>query len=217
MSTRFDSPSSATAPAPRRRGLALLLGASLLAACATPQMEGQWRDARLGERSMQGRAVLVVCRGLDLTLERICEDRLAADTQAAGIRVVRPDLPPGASLDPAPNDALLAAARAAGAAAVLSMVLERSYPPPPPSGGSVGVGVAGGSGGWGGTGGAIGITLPLGSLAPALVSSASLADAATGRLVWTGRARGSGAANEAAQVGELTRLTAEALKGSGLF
>jgi len=96
-------------------------------------------------------------------------------------------------------------------------VLERSYPPPPPSGGSVGVGVAGGSGGWGGTGGAIGITLPLGSLAPALVSSASLADAATGRLVWTGRARGSGAANEAAQVGELTRLTAEALKGSGLF
>lgn len=216
MSTRFDSPSSATAPAPWRRGLALLLGATLLAACATPQMEGQWRDPRLGERSMQGRAVLVVCRGLDPTLERICEDRLAADTQAAGIRVVRPDLPRDASLDPAPNDALLAAAREAGAAAVLSMALERSYPPSPP-GGSVGVGVAGGSGGWGGSGGAIGITLPLGSLAPALVSGASLADAATGRLVWTGRARGSGAANETAQVGELTRLTAEALKGSGLF
>lgn len=200
-----------------RRGLALLLGALLLAACATPQMDAQWRDPQFAAKSMQGRAVLVVCRGLDVTLERICEDRLAADAQAIGVRVVRSDLPRDAVLDPAAGDALPRAARAAGAEAVLAMLLERSYPAVSPPGGSVGVGVAGGSGGWGGTGGAIGITLPLGGLAPALVSGTSLVDAATGRLVWSGRARGSGAPSEATQVGELTRLTAEALKGSGLF
>ena len=200
-----------------RRGLAAMLGASLLAACATPQMEGQWRDPQFGARSMQGKAVLVVCRGLDVTLERICEDRLAADAQAIGIRVVRADLPREAAIVPAPNDALLGAARAVRAEAILAMWLERTTPTVLPPGGSVGVGVAGGSGGWGGSGGAIGITLPLGGTGPALASGTTLTDAATGKLIWSGRARGSGAPSETAQVGELTRLTTGALKDSGLL
>lgn len=203
---------------PWRRGFALLLGALLLAACATPQMEGQWRDPQVGARSMQGKSVLVVCRGLDVTLERICEDRLAADAQAIGIRVVRAELPRLALPDPAAGEALLKAARAVRADAVLAMWLERSYAAALPSGGSVGIGVGGGSGGWsGGSGGAIGITLPLGGTGPALASGTSLTDAVTGKLVWSGRARGSGAPNEAQQVGELSRVTTEGLKGTGLF
>jgi len=193
---------------------ASLLGACLLAACATPQMEAQWRDPQFGAKSMQGRAVLVVCRGLDVTLERICEDRLAADAQAIGMRVVRAELPN----DAVAGEALLGAARAANAGAVLAMWLERSYGAVAPSGGAVGVGIGGGRGTWGGgTSGAIGITLPLGGTGPALASGTSLTDAMTGKLIWSGRARGSGMANEPAQVGELTQVTTEALRGSGLF
>jgi hypothetical protein len=203
---------------PWRRILATLLGATLLAACATPQMEAQWRDPQFGAKSMQGKAVLVVCRGLDLTLERICEDRLAADAQAIGLRVLRAELPRDATAGPAAGDALLTAARALQADAVLMMRLEWSGPVVSPSGGSIGVGVGGGRGTWsGGTSGAIGITLPLGGTGPALASGTGLTDVANGKLIWSGRARGSGAVGESAQVGELTRVTTEALRDSGLF
>ena len=202
----------------RRRLTAALLGALLLAACATPQMEAQWRDPQAGARSMQGKSVLVVCRGFDLTLERLCEDRLAADTQAIGVRVVRAELPRDATADPAAGDPLLKAARAVRADAVLAMWLERSGAGVSPSGGAVGVGVGGSRGGWGGgTGGAIGITLPLGGYGPVLASGTSLTEVTTGKLVWSGRARGSGAVSESAQVDELSRVTTEALKGAGLF
>jgi len=200
------------------RGVTLLAAALLVAACATSQMEAQWRDPQAGARSMQGKTVLVVCRGLDVTLERVCEDRLAADAQAIGIRVARSELPRDAVVDPAAGDVLLRAARAVRAEAVLSMWLERSYAAVSPSGGSVGVGVGGGSGGWGGgTGGAIGITLPIGSPGPALASGTTLTNAVTGKLVWSGRARGSGTVNEPAQLGELTRVTTEALRDTRLF
>ncbi len=201
-----------------RRALALLGIASLLAACATPQMEAQWRDPQAGAKSLQGRTVLVVCRGLDVTLERICEDRLAADLQAIGIRVVRSEPPREPGVDPVAGDGFLKAAREVQAAAILSMRLERYYAALPPSGGSVGVGVGGGSGGWGSrSGGAIGITLPIGGTGPALASGTSLTEAATGRLLWSSRARGSGATTEVEQIGELSVLTTKAIAGTGLF
>jgi hypothetical protein len=168
---------------------------------------------------MQGKSVLVVCRGLDLTLERICEDQLAADAQAAGVRVMRAEVAREAPADAAAaTELLLRAARAVRADAVLATTLERGVPLAS-SGGTVGVGVGGSSGGWGSrTGGGIGITLPIGgSGGPTLAASSSLTDAVSGRLLWSARARGSGAVNEAGQVGEVSRVTAEALKASGLF
>jgi hypothetical protein len=183
-------------------------------------MEAQWRDPQIGARALQGRTVLVVCRGLDLTLERICEDQLAADAQAIGARVVRADVVRDAPADPnAATGLLLRAARSVRADTVLAMTLERSNIVVAPSGGSVGIGVGGSSGGWGSrTGGGIGISLPIGGASgPTLAASTSLTDAASGKLVWSGRARGSGTVNEAGQVGELSRLTADALKGAGLF
>lgn len=200
-----------------RRGLVALLGALLVAACATPQMEAQWRDPQAGAGSMRGKAVLVVCRGLDLTLERICEDRLATDAQANGVRVVRAELPRDDVADPAAGDAALKAARAVRADAVLAMRLEWSGAAVvSPAGGSVGVGAS--RGGWGGgTSGAIGITLPLGGSGPALASGTSLTDTASGKVIWSGRARGSGGASAPAQVGELSQVTTEALRATGLF
>jgi hypothetical protein len=204
-------------PPAGRRALALAFVAWLLAACATPQMEAQWRDPQAGAKSLHGRSVLVLCRGLDMTLERICEDRLAADLQAIGVRVVRLEPPRDPGADPAAGDGLLKAARAAQAGAILSMRLER-YAALPPSGSSVGVGVGGASGGWGSrSGGAIGITLPIGGAGPALASGASLTDAATGRLLWSSRARGSGAVTEAEQIGELSVLATKAIEATGLF
>jgi hypothetical protein len=202
------------------RMLAAAATAVVLGACATPQMEAQWRDPQLGAKSMQGRAVLVVCRGLDITLERICEDRFAADAQAIGIKVVRAEVSREAPADPAAaSELLLRAARAVRADAVLATSLERGTAYVAPSGGSVGIGVGGSSGGWGSrTGGGIGITLPIGGASgPALAASTSLTDAVSGKLIWSARARGSGMVNEADQVGEVSRVTAEALKGAGLF
>lgn len=198
---------------------AIATAAVVLAGCATPQMEAQWRDPQLASRAMQGKSVLVVCRGLDLTLERICEDQLAADAQAAGVRVMRAEVAREAPADAAAaTELLLRAARAVRADAVLATTLERGVPLAS-SGGTVGVGVGGSSGGWGSrTGGGIGITLPIGgSGGPTLAASSSLTDAVSGRLLWSARARGSGAVNEAGQVGEVSRVTAEALKASGLF
>jgi hypothetical protein len=205
---------------PLRRSLGAAGIALLLAACATPQMEAQWRDPQLGAKALQGRTVLVVCRGLDLTLERICEDQLAADAQAIGARVVRAEVVRDAPADPnAATELLLKAARSVRADAVLAMTLERSNIVAAPSGGSVGIGVGGSSGGWGSrTGGGVGISLPIGGASgPVLAASTSLTDAVSGKLVWSGRARGSGTVNEAGQVGELSRLTADALKAAGLF
>lgn len=205
-----------------RQVLGLLVAAVLLSACATPKMEAQWRDPQAAAGSMRGKTVLVVCRAPDLTLERVCEDRLAVDAQAIGIRVVRAEPPTAAMADPAADpvygEALWQSARALRADAVLAMRLEWTAGAAPPSGGSVGVGVGGGRGTWGGgTSGAIGITLPLGGYGPALASGTSLVEAASGKVVWSARAKGSGAAGELAQVGELSRLTTEALRGAALF
>jgi hypothetical protein len=192
----------------------------LLAACATTQMEAQWRDPQLAAKAMQGKTVLVVCRGLDVTLERICEDRLANDAQAIGVKVARAEVARDSSAEPAsPTELLLKAARAVRADAVLATSLERANAYVATSGGSIGIGVGGSSGGYGSrSGGGIGISLPIGGTAgPSIAASTSLTDAASGRLLWSARARSPGTPSEAEQVGELSRVTTEALKAAGLF
>jgi hypothetical protein len=198
--------------------LALLGAAALLAGCATTQMEAQWRDPQVPPLALQGKTVLVVCRGPDLTLERICEDRLAADAQAAGLKVARAQLPAGTA--PTGEDAVRRAASAAGAEIVLVTSLE---PAPAElitgSSGSVGVGVGGSSGGYGSRSGAgIGISLPIGgSSGPGIAASTSVTEVANGKLLWSGRARSPRTASEAEQVNEVARVTIGALKSAGLI
>jgi hypothetical protein len=197
--------------------LALACAGAMLGGCATTQMEAQWRDPQLTARALQGKTVLVVCRGPDLTLERICEDRLAAQAQAAGVKVARA-APPAAG--PTNADAVRQAARAAGADVVLATTLEPAAAEYiSSSGGSVGVGVGGSSGSWGSRSGAgIGISLPIGGASgPGLGASTSVTDAASGKLLWSGRARSPRTSSEADQVGELSRVTVEALKAAGLL
>ena len=118
------------------RYAAVGLCTALVSACASTKMEAQWRDPQLAPQSLQGKTVLVVCRGLDFTLERICEDKLTASVQAMGVKVTRSDQPPPTGA--APADALLYAAKVAGAEVVLSTTLEPAGYDVAPSGGSVG-------------------------------------------------------------------------------
>lgn len=197
--------------------LAAMLGlGAILFGCATTQMEAQWRDPQLAPQSLQGKSVLVVCRGLDLTLERICEDKMAADVEAMGVRIVRSEVPRAPA---AAGDALQTAARAAGAQLVLATSLEPADTYVAPSGGSIGVGVGGSSGSYGSrSGGGIGISLPIGgSTGPGIGASSSLTDTATGKLLWSARARSPRTSSEADQIGELSRVTVGALKESKLF
>jgi hypothetical protein len=189
----------------------------VMSGCASTKMEAQWRDPQLAPQSLQGKTVLVVCRGLDFTLERICEDKLTANVQAMGVKVARSDQPPPSGA--APADALLYAAKVAGAEVVLSTTLEPAGYDVAPSGGSVGVGVGGSSGSYGSrSGGGIGISLPIGgATGPGIGASTSLTEASSGKLLWSSRARSPKTSNEADQISELSRVTAEALKGAQLF
>ena len=189
--------------------------AALVSACASTKMEAQWRDPQLAPQSLQGKTVLVVCRGLDFTLERICEDKLTANVQAFGVKVTRSDLQPGA----ATADVVLNAAKQAGAEIVLATTLEPAGYDVAPSGGSVGFGVGGSSGGYGSrSGGGIGISLPIGGASgPGIGASTNLTEAASGKLLWSSRARSPKTSSEADQISELSRVTVEALKGAQLF
>jgi hypothetical protein len=191
------------------------IGAILVSACATTKMEAQWRDPQLAPQSLQGKTVLVVCRGLDFTLERICEDKLTANVQALGVKVTRAEQPPPGTT----TDALINAAKVAGAEVVLATTLEPAGYDVAPSGGSVGFGVGGGSGSYGSHSvGGIGISLPIGgATGPGIGASTSLTETASGKLLWSSRARSPKTSNEADQISELSRVTAEALKGAQLF
>lgn len=199
--------------------LAVVSAGLLIAGCASTGVDVQWKDPQAPMGAMKGKSVLVLCRGLDLTLERICEDQLATDVQALGVRVVRAEGVRDLPADPASaSEPLLKAARAVQADAVIAAVLERA-PGPPTGGGTVGIGVGGASGGWGSrTGGAIGITLPIGGAAgPGLSASTRLLEAPAGKLLWSARTRSVDGRSEGEQVAELTRVIAGALQATGLF
>ena len=75
--------------------------AVLLSACATTRMDAQWSNPEYKGRSVKGASILVACEAQDLTLQRICEDQLAAAVSARARRRrltrnfrQRPALPP---------------------------------------------------------------------------------------------------------------------------
>ena len=64
-------------------GLNMVVGATLLlAGCATTQMDAQWTNPEYSGRNVRGGAVLVACEAQALTLQRICEDQVAAAAEA---------------------------------------------------------------------------------------------------------------------------------------
>jgi hypothetical protein len=178
-------------------GLATL---SVLGGCATTQMNAQWTNPEYQGRSLRGQSVLIACQARDFTMQQVCEDQIATQLSANGIKVVR--LPPNDPSAAAPgNDALIAAAQKAGATAFARMVLSVSAPVVGNTGPQIGIGVGGGggsSGRYGGVGG--GISLPLGGSSV----TEALATTPTG-------------SNTTQQLGELAKVTTEAMQSAGLL
>jgi hypothetical protein len=208
---------------PRAR-LTAVGAAVLLAGCATTQMISEWRDPAVSAGALKGTPVLVVCRGPDEALRRLCEDQWTSQLGARGVSAT-PSYSivgfPWASADG--SDETRAAVRSSGVAAVATMTLQQGDIAMVNPGAQVGIGVGGGSGGgYRGGGfsyGGIGITLPIGgtSVTQGLNASSSVASVASGKLVWSGSASTPASSDVSAQVGALTQVTVEAMRKAGLI
>jgi len=193
-----------------------------LAACATTRMDAQWTNPDYQGRNVRGASVLVACEAPDLTLQRICEDQLAAAVSSRGAKpTLNSQLTPAGSAPPAGNDPYLAAAKRVGARAIVRMTVSSGQPVAVESGPSIGIGVGGGSGGYrgGGFGGGIGIGFPIGGarVSQAFGAETALIDPANGATMWSGRASSTTAQNVTGQISELAQTTIEALQGTGLL
>jgi hypothetical protein len=203
--------------------LLALVVATMLAGCASTQMNAQWRDTAFAPGSLKGQRVLVVCRAADEAMRRGCEDQWAGQLAAQGIAPVRSYTIAGfpwASGDTA--DEMKAAARASGAAALASMSLAPGEFAVVNPGPQVGIGIGGSSGGSRGGGfsfGGFGISFPIGgaTATQGLGATSSLVDVASGRLVWSGSASTSASSDVGSQVGALTQVTIEAMRKAGLI
>ena len=193
-----------------------LSAAVLLSACATTRMDAQWTNPDYQGRNVRGASVLVACEAQDLTLQRICEDQLAAAVAARGAKpTLNSQLSP-ASSPPAGNDPYLAAAKRVGARAIVRMTLNYGQPVAVDSGPSIGIGIGGGSGR---IGGGAGIGFPIGGarVSQAYGAETALIDPSNGATMWSGRASSSTAQNVTGQITELAQTTVEALQGTGLL
>ena len=188
-----------------------------LTACATTRMDAQWTNPEYQGRNVRGASVLVACEAQDLTLQRICEDQLAAAVSARGAKpTLNSQLSPAASATPAGNDPYLAAARRVGARAIVRMTLNSGQPVAVDSGPSIGIGAGGGGGR---VGGGLGISFPIGGsrVTQAYGAETALIDPANGATMWSGRASSSTAQNATGQIAELAQTTVEALQSTGLL
>lgn len=197
---------------------ASLAGLTWLAGCATSQVNAQWSDPQFAGQPARGAKVLVSCQAADLTLRRVCADRMAAEVAARGaVPVLAAD--PGDGPPPS-DEALLGAARQAAASALLrtSIAPEVVAVAPAPS---FGIGIGGFGGGYRSGGGVgIGVSAPIGGAGKAdtgFGANAALTDVASGRLMWSGRASAAPSSDVGQQLATLARLLLDAARQAGLF
>jgi len=188
----------------------------LLSACATTQMDAQWTNPEYSSRSVRGAPVLVACESPDLTLQRICEDQLAAAVSARGGKATLNSQLTASGAPAAGADPYLAAAKRVGAAAIVRMTLSSGQPVAVGSGPSIGLGVGGGSGRFGAGGG---ISFPFGGarVSQAYAAETAFIDSTNGVTMWSGRATSSTAQNPSGQISELAQTTVQALQATGLL
>jgi hypothetical protein len=179
-------------------------------------MDAQWTNPDYQGRNVRGASVLVACEAQDLTLQRICEDQLAAAVSARGAKPTLNSQLAAATTPPTGTDPYLAAAKRVGARAIVRMTLSSGQPVAVDSGPSIGIGIGGGSGR---IGGGAGIGFPIGGarVSQAYGAETALIDPANGATMWSGRASSSTAQNVAGQITELAQTTVEALQGTGLL
>lgn len=190
--------------------------AALFTACATTQVDAQWRSTELPASYLRGATVLVSCESGEVVLKRICEDRVMADLAARGVRPVL--AAPGtvaASQPGVPDMQYLPGARASGAKAVLSVSVGLASQ-------SVSQGLSIGIGGFGfgrNVGGGVGVSAPIGGgqVSQGYAANGRVTDVASGRLMWTARASAPPSSDVNAQLGELSKSVLDAAGAAGLF
>jgi len=203
---------------PLVRAVLAVAAAVLAAACATTRVDAEWSDPAFAGKSLRGAKVLVVCDANDVTVQRICIDRLSSELVVEGATPVA-----GAGLTAGPppaNDQTLAAARAAGASAILATTLL-----PDATVVRQGSSISFGMGGWGGvggstvTGGGIGIGVPIGggAVVQAFAASAALTDVSTVTLMWSSRVTTPASGDLNTQVTNLAKAVVGAARRAGFF
>jgi len=188
---------------PMTRSLSAL-AASLVAGCAGPTLDAQWRDPQLTANYLRGARVLVVCDAAEVVLQRICEDELARGLKARGAVPV---------IGAAQVDA--AAARAAGAKAVFNVGVNAASQAVSP-GFQIGFGL----GSFGSNvGGGVGVSAPVGGgkVTSGYAANGRLTDAASSRLMWTARAAATPSSDVNAQLADLAKALLDAADKAGLF
>jgi len=189
------------------------ISAILLSACASTKMEAQWSNPEFRNAKLRDQSVLVACQARDFTVQAVCEDQIASQLAARGVKPIKFAV---ANTGTAPtNEAIDAAAKRANARAVYRTTLSTSIPTVSP-GPTIGIGVGGG--GYRG-GAAGGISMPIGgsTVSEAYAADTAIVDVATGKLMWSGRATSPTGGDVTSQLSELTRVMFESLSGSGLF
>lgn len=200
----------------RQRAAGFAAALALLGGCASTRLDAQWTDPQFAGTSLGSARVLVACEAREPVVQRLCEDRIAAEVVARGASpVLAKELGgnPGA-------DTYAPAARSIGARAALVVAIT-SQVPPASSGSGVSIGIGGFGGGGSSRGGVgVGMSMPVGGGGPAAAGHAAnsrLIDAATGRLMWTARATTPASQNLDGQLRELATATLEAAEKSGFF
>jgi len=189
------------------------IGAILLSACASTKMDAQWSNPEFRDAKLRDHAVMVACQARDFTVQAVCEDQIASQLAARGVKPVKFAV---SNTGTAPtNEAIDAAAKRANARAVYRTTLSTSIPTVSP-GPTIGIGVGGG--GYRG-GAAGGVSMPIGgsTVSEAYAADTTIIDVATGKLMWSGRATSPTGGDVTSQLSELTRVMFESLSGSGLF
>ena len=199
----------------RRWAIGAVAAASLLAGCASTQLDAQWADASIGPSFLRGARVLVACDAFEVVVRQICQDRLASEVVARGATPVF--LAPGfpVATDRSIDAQLLPAAREAGAKAMMVMtvavaVQDVSQPF------QIGIGGFG----YGGSGSAgVGVSAPIGGgrVTSGYSANGRVSDVASGRLVWTAKATSPPSGDVNAQMSELSKIVLGAADKAGLF
>jgi hypothetical protein len=193
-----------------------LPAAFLIAGCADPIVDAQWRSIEMPPAYLRGATVLVNCDTGESVLKRICEDRLSADLAARGARpVVAPEFPPIGMQPGAADLQYLPAAKQSGAKAIVSLSVGLSSQ-------SVSQGVQVGIGGFGfgrSSAGGVGISAPIGGgqVRSGYSVNGRVTDVASGRLMWTARASTPPSSDVNAQLADLSKSVLDAAGAAGLF
>ena len=195
---------------------ASLAGLALLAGCASTSLDAQWTDATLPPNLLRGARVMVVCEAQDETIQRLCQDRVAAGLAARGAVPVALPENVAAPMAPAVIDPqVLQAARDAGAKAVFSVTVGISSQAVNP-----GMSLSIGGFGFGSSGGAgVGVSAPIGGgqVSSGYSASGRVTDVANARLLWTARATTPPSSNVNAQLADLTTTVFAAAEKAGMF